>query len=814
MFFRKFKPTPIDLISDEYSLDWKFGENSVADGYRAYDKVAKRHCTLWITRDHLEETNEQKFYEHINSLAGGAVEKISRYGCDATGIGYVALPFLAVKRLDYDAPEASVKAHRFLQAILRIEAFHLQGITCGNLCSDSFMLDSDEQVHFVGYPGGEDATKHSDLPLKYQKFIPPEMVDGTETSQAADVYALAVIGLSLFGVTFPDAPISAAIGAECVKSIDPNTPSWLRASLLVTLSSAPQERYQSVSKLLAAIAVQIAAQKRLAAESQGTQGAHKELRDENQTLLSMRRGVVRRHAMIRRVLHSPLFLLGSVCALLAVAVVELGDIAKQTSTTSADTRGGLATINLGDFLGGQVSGDQKPALEATDLQVKRETGSQDGSVATIGGAAVGTGVTSALSLGATGSLSRDSITPMTEGIVVSSPVSGPFESFQRELARAKEGGYPLTAEVLGYLVNTPSTIRPEDIATLLKVLQSDLSKEQRREKVLAYEAVDADLAYMLAASFSLDLSDQELFRDLIGRGAVKQIGVSRAPIDSIGTFALITSIPSARDVVFKQILQRISSMSSEDIWWLLETLALQRAGEFRDLIATQHVNQLAPGYHRFCLQSMARISEMEGVPVGSLLRCARQKPDVADVQQFSQWYDPASVRVLLATLLMSSDSQVLESSLDALSSKSTGSVPVDEAVTFISNNSDAPRADYGTFIGGLGLIDSLTPDEIKIVVSSIRGKPNASQLSRLLLQRGNPTLVKAILDNLGDSINPALLVDLLKHPDKSVRLRIIPFVKDVPLASSWQKVVDAYLTESDTEVKARYESEIPRIRGS
>jgi hypothetical protein len=74
--------------------------------------------------------------------------------------------------------------------------------------------------------------------------------------------------------------------------------------------------------------------------------------------------------------------------------------------------------------------------------------------------------------------------------------------------------------------------------------------------------------------------------------------------------------------------------------------------------------------------------------------------------------------------------------------------------------------------------------------------------------------VKAILENLGDIINPALLIDLLKHPDKSVRLQIIPFVKDVPLSSSWQQVVDAYLTESDLEVKARYESEMPRIRGS
>jgi hypothetical protein len=386
--------------------------------------------------------------------------------------------------------------------------------------------------------------------------------------------------------------------------------------------------------------------------------------------------------------------------------------------------------------------------------------------------------------------------------------------WQERLSQGKSGGYSIAAEVLGYLVKAPSSMKPADMSAILKVMELDLPKEKRRDAVISYESVDPDLAYMLAGALTLDLSDPNLFRELLMRGARKQTGVGRAPIDSVSTLALIAAIPSARELFFEPIMQRASSMSDQDAWWLLETLILQRAEQLQKFVKSNRINQLAPGYHRFFVQSIAHASDMQNIPMGALLKSARRQPDMDDVQNYSQWYDPASVKVLLATLLMNANSEVIESSLNALSTKSTGNVSVDDALSYVSNNIDVGRAYYGRFIGGVGLIDSLSQEEVKTAFSSIRGTPFASQLSKLMLQRGSPLLVKAILENLGDTINPVLLVDLLKHPDKRVRLLIIPYVKGVSLSSSWQQIVDAYLTESDPEVKARYESEMPRIRGS
>lgn len=795
MFFKKCEPTYVEHLSEYYSLDWKFGANSIADGHRAYDKTEKSHCALWITREALSESDKAAFYQHMRSLSAGGIEQISRYGCDAAGIGYVALSYLATKRLDYDAPTPLVKARRFLAAMLKIEAIHLEGGVCGNLCGDSFMLDPDENVHFVGYAGGAFGRPHRELPGEYRVLIPPEFLDGTASSPAADVYALAVIGLKLFGAEFPDGLISASNVSEYVRSLDPKTPTWLRTILPSAVSRSATERYKSVSEVLDAISAHVDCQKTLASETQDGQETLQGLKQENTLVLSLPRRDLRRQALVRRLFRSRLFVMSCACGVLCLALSVVWSVLPMLQSNTE--RGGLLTSDW---------------RHTTDGKDMTSASSQDTSARPGVDSSVSTNTEPAQTTSARPEAgSREST---NTGLTQTTPTAELSALWQERLSKGKSGGFPITAEVLGYLVKAPSSMKPTDISAILRVMELDLPKEKRRDMVISYESVDADLAYMLAGALTLDLSDSNVFRDLVMRGAKKQKGVGRAPIDSVSTLALIAAIPSARELFFGPIMQRASSMSEEDAWWLLETLILQRAEQLQDYAKSNRINQLARGYHRFFVQTLAHASDMQNTPLGALLKNARQQPDMNDVQSYSQWYDSASVKVLLATLLMSDNSEVIESSLDALSTKSTGNVSVDDALSYISNNSESGRDSYGKFVGGVGLIDSLSEEEVKAAFLSIRGKPFAPQLSKLMLQRGSPVLVKAILENLGDTINPVLLVDLLKHPDKSVRSLIIPYVKGVSLSSSWQQVVDAYLTESDPEVKARYESEMPRIRGS
>lgn len=817
MLFRKCEPTNLEHISDSYSLDWKFGANSIADGYQAYDKANKRHCALWITRERLSDTDRLNFYEHTRSLRKGGLERISRYGCDIDGVGYVALPILAVKSLDYDTPDAHEKARRLLLSILKVEAFHLQGLVCGNICVDSFMVDSDNKVHFVGYAGGDLEKKARDIPAQYQTFIPPEEVSSDQSSQVTDVYALAVMGLTLFGATFPDGVISPDSLPEYLKTLDPKAPLWLHAVLPRAISCRPEQRYKSASELLAAITVQAERQRAVPSEDQDLRSVAHDTRGEADIILQLPRGAVRLRSQIRGLLNSPRFIIGVTSALLGVMLGAAWLVSSRvTGATHSGSESERVRLLSGEGLTHDVlgSGEQKSGSLGDNLRALlsgseyRQADSNPGSPGVVGTSSTSPRPENIVSGTASSDNSAGEIEP-------SPPVVMTIEDqWRARLEQSQRAGFRHTADVLGYLINTPNTIRPSDIDRLLEVLGANSTKEKRRDLVISYESVDPDLSYMVAAALTLDLAEPGLFRDLLTRGALKQIGVSRAPVDSISTAALIASIPSSREFFLEDISSGTVAISDDEVWWLLETLILQRAEQLRRFTLSGRMSKMKIGARRFFLQSIAQGADIEGAPIGALLKNLREGPDVTDVQKYSQWYDSTSVQVLLATLLVSSDPEVVQNAFDALANKSTGNPSVDKAIAYIRANADSVRVYYGSFIGGVGLVDSLNQEEVQSAFSSVRGKPQVSKLCTILLQKGSPTLVSAILETLGDTINPALLVDLLRHPDKSVRLRIIPFVKNVSLATSWQQVIDAYVTEPDPEVKARYESEIPRIRGS
>lgn len=826
MFFRKCEPTNLEHISDTYSLDWKFGANSVADGYRAYDKVNKRHCSLWITREPLSDELRARFFEHIRDLRKGGLERISKYGCDIDGIGYVALPVLAAKRLDYDAPAAAVKARRFLLAILKVEAFHLQGIICGNLCTDSFMLDSEEQLHFVGYAGGSLEKQSIELAREYQTFIPSEVLETDQVSQGADVYALAVIGLKLFGATFPAGEIDRAELPAYLKTLDPKAPLWLHAVLPRVLSCKPEQRYKDASQLLAAISLQLESQRQLTAEHQDSDTSSHDLKEEAQIVRSLLRGFIRRQAKIRKLLQSPIFVITSACAIMGMLIgiswVIGTTLSRKSHGVSDNEKAGLLSSG-GILLDAREYGGQGSSMTTTlgkglrSLLGKEEYKPDDLNLGMLKGAegvAEPSGQQVALSAQAAGTGVVTTELPASSDNTVSSALTRPSVRWTAQLARAQQAGFSHAVEVLGYLVNTPHTIHPSDIDSLLNVLTPNLTKEERRDLVLSYERVDADLSYMLAAALTLDLADPVLFRELLARAAQKQIGVNRSAEDQISTLAFMSAIPSAREFFLDDVATDASALSKDDVWWVLETLIAQRAEQLQYFARSDRMNQLIDGPRRLYLKGIAQAVDLQGVPIAALLKSARSSPDVADVQQFAQWYDPASVQILLTTLLVSSEPQVLSSALDSLATKSTENSSLDAALAYVNSNLTSLRVYYARFIGGVGLVNSLSVEERRAAFSTIAGKPQTSQLCKIMLQKGDAALATAILDRFGQAMNPVLLVDLLKHPDKGVRLQIIPYVKSVSLSSSWQQVVDAYLTEADAEVKARYESEIPRIRGS
>ena len=53
-----------------------------------------------------------------------------------------------------------------------------------------------------------------------------------------------------------------------------------------------------------------------------------------------------------------------------------------------------------------------------------------------------------------------------------------------------------------------------------------------------------------------------------------------------------------------------------------------------------------------------------------------------------------------------------------------------------------------------------------------------------------------------------MLIPLLDNTNREVRLEVIPYLRDLPLASAREQVKERYALEQDSEVKSLYEKEL------
>jgi hypothetical protein len=71
-----------------------------------------------------------------------------------------------------------------------------------------------------------------------------------------------------------------------------------------------------------------------------------------------------------------------------------------------------------------------------------------------------------------------------------------------------------------------------------------------------------------------------------------------------------------------------------------------------------------------------------------------------------------------------------------------------------------------------------------------------------------------VLSHYGSSLNPNTLVDYLSSPNATLRLALIPYVKNATMLTAREKLTQAYVLEKDPEIKKAYEQQIPTIGGS
>jgi hypothetical protein len=344
---------------------------------------------------------------------------------------------------------------------------------------------------------------------------------------------------------------------------------------------------------------------------------------------------------------------------------------------------------------------------------------------------------------------------------------------------------------------------------VVELVQPKLSAQERVDRLHVFSESSPDLAGQLAAAFALDEpNSREVYREFLLASTRKIVSPPDATqLAERSTLALVIALDSGNETDSANAATQEHTISSADLWWLVRFHAQKRSSRLKAVLQNALDRKICEHPRRIFLL-VARDAEVAtDTPYEALIAAAQHGPTVQDVVRFSGWLAPQSEQALYAVLLATADSAVAIAALDGLRSKPQLDQLVVEMVNLVRAQGDSRVLEYAPLLGALGLRGMLEESLVVEGLKSVSDKPSIDQFAQKIFELGDAKIISAALPLYGSLVNPSLLLPLLGNADQRVRIRTVPLLKDLPLASSRAELSRMYAAERDPSVRAVYEQQ-------
>jgi hypothetical protein len=751
-------PQPVREI---WELDWKVGSVLHGDCHRATGVQDKDDVMLWVSRRSVSPEQQEDFFGHVERILPvrdwGEVD----YGVDAEGHAFVVLGHASTKSIDFDAPGAVALRNRFLTCVAIIAQLHEAGVSCGNITPGSFVVDSLGKVSFIGLLGGYAEEITSTVPLD----IRPCMLSGPAStgvpSVAADVYALAVMGLSLFGSQFPPTAIEVKHIDEYTEKVRKDAPPWVLSVLATIVRESNRTLCRDAGDMLRLIATKDAEYLASIRENSGKDSAQSE--DEKPlSLEEIKELFITPEQLRKRRIDS---VLGSRLlrqALLGCLVVAVGIFVAAEGLGLASLLPARHISHKGGRSGGETVSEVAGAL-AMLRDVELAKGGSPGAAAT----------------NAKGTLiSADS-----------APVG------------AVEGGAEL---------ELPKKISIEQDNVVLAHIADGTISAQDRDAVLAlYPEVDDRSKVLLATAFAKVGGDTErIFRAYLEKQLQRNALLGKSAPAALSTDALFLATEPRLALDQVRLWGRGDRLSNDELWWLAANHSKKRSPVFPFLAEVILDRGLVEWPKSVFLKVVLQTDDARAVPYESLFRGAREGITLADANVLMAWNDPSSIQALLAVMASGVGPEIADSVFIGLVHKPGLDEVIRAVLQSLSAGEGESVAQFAQLVGCLGLVESSPPGIIERKLEDLRAHPAREEVVTTLLEKGSAEVIDALLRAYGRNIHPDTLIPLLDRPEAGIRRSVIPFLKEVRIASSKARIKERYDLEEDVGVRSVFEAEL------
>jgi len=781
-------------------------------GYEALDSENDERCLCWVFKNPFpagSDSVRQQFLERMSRLAAedfAFLPAFKCYGVDASPSGYLATGFVSGKSLAEMAKESFVTRETIFLKVLHIcSELHQKGYCVGDFSEDSMVWDSSGRIWLTSLMGVNRSHEISfaNTPHELTNFLAPEIFRGGLPTQQSDVFALGVWGYRLFtgryltiGNVRANDSNDIVAEAPAPSQVSFDAPRWLDEVIGRCLDKDPGRRYLDSASVLEEILHWLKYSQSPSAYRYANKWSSKSLT-----------------ALQRRSLR-----------ISAVHETSLKD--NQGATTNASSsfmpllRGRaliitglvLATIFLASSF---IVGGMFYLSPETDSGGGWEIYRDKDLPSDLRSAYLSLGMSElpldkrAYFLKTIADSSDPAVYPIL--VEVAQGAFGPDLSKASQsliVDRVEKSGLIRSAKLIKHWFSVMSNLDSDVVSsgrywTLLRVADVNLSREERNKSLYQSFAHDPDITIQLAAALAFDEDSHSLYVDAI----CEFLQAKRADADCKGKSlpVIVLAFPELDVTYGADAVKSISKLPSGELIWLLERLS-ERPRSLLYSVAEELISRRAmpPFQSEFlsALQDESSFSLPFGVR-GALVRGSLGKLRSSDYTELSVWPSEKAERILFAASAFA-DNDNGSLVVDALSKRELTDKLIIGIIAWLQKTAWQSRASVAKPIGLIGLRDISSDDQLEYAFEELARLGEGEGLVSAAIDGGDARMIAIVVGRFGSKLSSRLLLGLLKHEDKGVRIVAVRSLRGRRELAVLQTVSRRYGQELDPEVIDEY----------
>ena len=827
--------TKTNHLSENFNIEHHILSTRSADLYRGYDRKEKENITIWTLRHPLQRNSNsnglsgpERFITRIQKLIAiePPIAEILGFGVDVDGVAFAVLPPfigqpLSLREVDYN--EAS---KRFIECISLVSALHEHGIVCGDLTLNSFWLNRENKVEFVGIMGAFDVEANATSaapPLDTLHFVSPEQRTGGAYDYASDVFSLGVIGYYLFTIQFPitGSPLisNGMVDFKSLKSIYSLTGGevfWADKIIQKSLSSDPLKRYSSAVDLLKDLYAMLKDGKHdsLMVEEKDIPKANtsnfqqfdlnKRKRDlealEKESLLNKPLNnnndfVSQLKERIAVLLERKKIFLPILAGVLIALFIPLFN--KTFNSKSKDEQSLIS--NLSSLLQNSGNVELKHAFEIV-TNPNSPTNEKDAYLKNM----------------------VKSESPLVHDFLVKMATTVKNEADKQKIEKAiidrllRIKLVRTSQQIQNWLSKDAKKRTPEQYELILRSINPNLTLDSRENFINKVAAFDPNLSIKLISSLCLDSESPDDYQKIMQALLFPKSETSEKDANNndsntnlskekqLSTMSLILYNEGLTQIFGDEILSKPDTIKDADLPLLLSAFAERNDSRLDNLakIALSR-NMVSPLRQEF----LSILKEAKSIPNSvsvALVNSSMGNVSVEDVKQISNWYENLSERALLTIIADNDNEEIILEAFDSVAVKNLNIEPSTSLINEIRNNHWDSRKKFAKAIGLLDYFKIIPQKKLAEYKNNFEALVSDSKLLNITLQKASPEVVKYMMNNYITSVNLATLIDLLSNEQKDVRLLALSQLKSYNDVGVMKFIIEKYRSEKEQDVRKVY----------